>query len=148
MIFILVVTVILIMLTVGVHYQALYSISVFLERIKTAGRYKVMLGVLMALIAHFIEIWTFGIAYYLIGNYHESPDQLVHVDGHLVTDFYSCIYFSFASYSSLGFGDIVPEGPIRFMAGTEAVIGLVFIAWTASLLYIEMQKHWIKPHPK
>lgn len=51
MIFILVVTVILIMLTVGVHYQALYSISVFLERIKTAGRYKVMLGVLLALIA-------------------------------------------------------------------------------------------------
>ena len=102
----------------------------------------------MALIAHFIEIWIFGIAYYLIGNYHESPDQLVSVNGEIITDFYSCIYFSFASYSSLGFGDIVPEGPIRFMAGTEAVIGLVFIAWTASLLYIEMQKHWIKPHPK
>ncbi|ACV27172.1 potassium channel family protein [Kangiella koreensis] len=146
MIFILVVTVLLIMLTVGVHYQALYSISIFLERIKTAGRYKVMLGVLLALIAHFIEIWIFGITYYLIGNYHESPDQLVHVDGQLITDFFSCIYFSFASYSSLGFGDIVPEGPIRFMAGIEAVIGLVFIAWTASLLYIEMQKHWIKPH--
>lgn len=148
MIFILVVTVILIMLTVGVHYQALYSISVFLERIQTAGRYKVMLGVLMALVAHFIEIWVFGIAYYLMGNYHEGADKLVNVDGEIVSDFFSCIYFSFASYSSLGFGDIVPEGPIRFMAGSEAVIGLVFIAWTASLLYIEMQKHWIKPHPK
>lgn len=146
MVFILVVTVILIMITVGVHYQVLYGISVFLERIKIAGRYKVMLGVLMALIAHFIEIWIFGIAYYLIGNYHESPDKLVSVDGEIVNDFFSCIYFSFASYSSLGFGDIVPEGPIRFMAGIEAVIGLVFIAWTASLLYLEMQKHWIKPH--
>lgn len=148
MIFILIVTLVLIMIAVGVHYQALYSISVLLERIQTAGRYKVMLGVLMALVAHFIEIWVFGIAYYLIGNYHEGADKLVNVDGEIVNDFFSCIYFSFASYSSLGFGDIVPEGPIRFMAGSEAVIGLVFIAWTASLLYIEMQKHWIKPHPK
>lgn len=61
MIFILVVTVILIMLTVGVHYQALYSISVFLERIKIAGRFKVILGVFIALLAHFVEIWIFGI---------------------------------------------------------------------------------------
>ena len=97
MLFIFIMTMIVIMIAVGIHYQALYSISVFLERIKIAGRFKVMLGVLMALIAHFTEIWIFGIAYFLIVNYHQSPDQLVHVDGHLITDFYSSIYFSFST---------------------------------------------------
>ena len=39
MLFIFIMTMILIMLAVGIHYQALYSISVFLERIKIAGRF-------------------------------------------------------------------------------------------------------------
>ena len=61
----------------------------------------------------------------------------------LVTGSWSdSVYFSFINYTSLGFGDIIPVGHIRFLAGIEALTGLVLIAWTASFLFFEIQKSW------
>jgi hypothetical protein len=45
-------------------------------------------------------------------------------------------------YTSLGIGDIVPVGNLRFLAGLETLTGLVLITWTASFMYIEMQRFW------
>jgi hypothetical protein len=53
-----------------------------------------------------------------------------------------CSYFSFVTYTSLGFGDIEPLGNLRFLTGLEALTGLVLITWTASFMFIEMQKLW------
>jgi hypothetical protein len=52
------------------------------------------------------------------------------------------VYFSFTTYSSLGFGDVEPIGDIRFLVGLEALTGLVLIAWTASFMYLEMSRYW------
>ena len=46
-------------------------------------------------------------------------------------------------FRSLGYGDIEPFGHIRFLAVLEALIGLIMIGWTASFMYIEMQKFWM-----
>ncbi|WP_300974515.1 potassium channel family protein [Sphingomonas sp. LHG3406-1] len=53
-------------------------------------------------------------------------------------------YFSIASYTTLGIGDIVPEGPIRVIAGMEALTGLVLIAWSASFTYLAMERLWTR----
>lgn len=53
-------------------------------------------------------------------------------------------YFSIASYTTLGIGDIVPEGPIRVIAGMEALTGLVMVAWSASFTYIAMERLWTR----
>ena len=53
-----------------------------------------------------------------------------------------CIYYSFTTYTTLGFGDIEPIGSIRFLTGIEALTGLVLITWSASFLFIEMQRYW------
>ena len=50
------------------------------------------------------------------------------------------IYYSFVTLTTLGYGDIIPIGHIRFTAGSEALTGLVLIAWTASFTYLQMQK--------
>jgi hypothetical protein len=42
----------------------------------------------------------------------------------------------------VGFGDIVPVGPIRFMAGMEGLTGLVMITWSASYAFLEMHRDW------
>ena len=52
------------------------------------------------------------------------------------------LYFSLTTYTSLGYGDIVPLGPSRLLAGVEALVGLVLIAWTASFTYFEMRRYW------
>ncbi|EGG99066.1 Protein yfbU [gamma proteobacterium IMCC2047] len=53
-----------------------------------------------------------------------------------------CGYHSFVTYTSLGFGDIIPTGYLRFITGIEALAGLVLIAWTASFVYVEMRRFW------
>ena len=53
-----------------------------------------------------------------------------------------CIYFSASVYTTVGFGDIVPIGPIRAMTGTEGITGLVLITWSASFALMDMLKNW------
>jgi hypothetical protein len=52
------------------------------------------------------------------------------------------VYFSAMTYSTVGFGDAVPVGPIRFLAGMEALTGFVMITWSASYTFLEMQRDW------
>ena len=47
-----------------------------------------------------------------------------------------------AAFTTVGFGDIVPTGPLRLLAGMEALTGFVLITWTASFLYLEMNRLW------
>ena len=56
--------------------------------------------------------------------------------------FDDCVYYSFVAYTSLGFGDIVPVGPLRFLTAMETLTGLVLIAWTASFMYVQMNRFW------
>jgi len=61
--------------------------------------------------------------------------------------FLDAVYFSAVTYTSLGYGDLTPLGPVRTLVGVETVIGLILIGWTASFTYLEMQKFW-DLHPK
>lgn len=56
-------------------------------------------------------------------------------------------YFSIASYTTLGIGDILPRGNIRIVAGIEALHGLVLVAWSASFTYLVMEKLWNRAGP-
>ena len=54
----------------------------------------------------------------------------------------NCLYFSAETYTSLGFGDLTPVGPVRLLAGVEALNGLLLIGWSASFLYLAMERFW------
>ena len=129
----------LVTVCVAVHYEMLYRLGTIVRSINLGPRQGVVFGVVLALTAHIIEIYVFAAGYYYtlynphIGTFSgEAPME----------DFWDCVYLSFVTYSTLGFGDIVPQGWVRFMVGTEAVTGLVQIAWTASFLYFQMEKGW------
>ena len=47
------------------------------------------------------------------------------------------LYFSMVTYTSLGLGDVYPQEHLRFIAGVEAVNGLLLIAWSASVIFRE-----------
>jgi hypothetical protein len=53
-------------------------------------------------------------------------------------------YYSAITYTSLGFGDVAPQGSLRLLAAVEAITGLVLIAWTASFAFLAMQNLWEK----
>jgi hypothetical protein len=53
-----------------------------------------------------------------------------------------CSYFSFVTFTTVGYGDIVATGPVRYLTGMQALTGFVLITWSASFLFLEMQKYW------
>ena len=105
---------------------------------RAAHRFRIVAGVLGAMLAHSIEIWIFALAYYFMHGHGHFGDLIGNFTGSLL----DCAYFSFTVFTTLGFGDIEPTGPLRFMAGLESLTGLLLIAWTASFLFYEMQRFW------
>jgi hypothetical protein len=121
-----------------IHYEALLRLTLLLQRLRMHHRYRILLGVFGALIAHTLEVWVFAIAYYYM---HHAPgwgELQGNFDGSLI----DCSYFSFTTYTTLGFGDIQPIGDLRFLIGMESLTGLVLITWTASFLFLEMNRYW------
>ena len=53
-----------------------------------------------------------------------------------------CAYLSFVTFTTLGYGEIVAQGYLRYLTGVEALTGFILITWSASFLFIEMQKYW------
>ena len=64
------------------------------------------------------------------------------LEGNFDGSIWHCVYFSFTTFTTLGFGDIQPLGYIRYLTGIESLTGLVLITWTASFLFLEMQRNW------
>ncbi|MGH9929827.1 MAG: potassium channel family protein, partial [Pyrinomonadaceae bacterium] len=52
------------------------------------------------------------------------------------------LYFSTETYTSFGYGDVIPSGDLRMVAGVEALNGLLLIGWSASYTYIAMVRFW------
>ena len=124
--------------TVLIHYEFLYQLTKFIPKLHIKHRYRIVVGVFISLAAHVIEVWIFAFAYYWMHHSEKWGSLSGPFDGSLR----DCAYYSFTSYTTLGFGDIIPNGSIRFVTGIESLTGLVLITWTASFLYLEMQKHW------
>jgi uncharacterized membrane protein len=123
---------------VVIHYEILRLLSTFIPKLSVQHRLRVIIGVFGTLVGHVIEIWMFGIAFYLMIQSGQFGSLIGNYSGTLLDS----VYFSFTNYTSLGFGDIEPLGNIRFLAGLEALTGLALITWSASFMFIEMRKFW------
>jgi len=132
------INIIIVALVVGIHYEFLEILTRLLARIKVKRRLKIVVGVFGTLVAHAVEIVTYGILYYILHHQHTWGE----LKGAFSGTFEDCIYFSYTSYTTVGFGDIQPLGQIRFVSSIESLTGMVLITWTASFLFLEMQKHW------
>ena len=129
---------VLISIVVVIHYEILRLLSTVIPKLSVQHRLRVIIGVFGTLIAHVIEIWIFGIAFYLMIQFGDFGSLIGNYSGSVLDS----VYFSFTNYTSLGIGDIEPLGNIRFLAGLEALTGLALITWSASFMFIEMRKFW------
>ncbi|GLP99980.1 MAG TPA: two pore domain potassium channel family protein [Methylophaga aminisulfidivorans] len=126
--------------TILIHYETLYQLAKRLPALHIIHRYRVLLAVMVVMVAHIVEIWLFAIAYYLMIQVDGFGTLMGNIDSSLL----DCSYFSFTTYTTLGFGDIEPTGYVRFLTGLESLTGLVMITWSASFVFLEMQKYWPK----
>lgn len=88
------------------------------------------------LFAHVVEIWLFGLAFWwLLGN-----EGFGEISGYQDLNLLDCVYFSAATYTTVGWGDLSAIGHVRFLAGTEALVGFMMITWSASFGYLIMAR--------
>jgi len=133
-----IVIILIVIIAVMLHYEASVFLSRLMSRTKRSNRKRILILVFGLLVAHVIEIWLFGVSSWLL-HFNEGTGLLT---GQYPVGLLDYIYLSATTYTTLGYGDIVPTGPIRAMYGTESLAGLVLITWSASLTFLEMQKHW------
>jgi hypothetical protein len=122
-----------------IHYEGLNLLSrVQARRHESERRRKVLYGILGVLVLHITEIWLFGLAFYGLLM---LPDTGAVTGAHPLSLF-DAVYLAAMCYTTVGFGDVSPVGPIRFMAGTAALTGFVMITWSASFTFLEMERFW------
>jgi hypothetical protein len=133
------ISVMIVAICVMFHYEALR----FLGRTLGAHVHKrigVLLVMMGLLIAHFLEIWVFAIAYMFV----EHRMGFGGIKGMTNGNIFDYFYYSATSYTTVGFGDLVPVGPIRMLTAAEGLAGLSLITWSASFTFMAMQRFW--PH--
>ena len=128
----------LVTVTGFLHYEVLRGLNASLPRLAVPDRLKILVVIAIAFVRHALEILLYGIAVYLLVA-HGGAGELAGASDSL---FSTSLYFSAEPYTSLGFGDVTPNGPIRLLAGVEALNGLLLIGWTASFTYISMERFW------
>ena len=133
------ITVLAVAACVLMHYEGLTLISRGLVHLGGKRRRRVLVGIFGVLIVHVLEIWVFALALFGL-LWADGRFGILH--GIATGSFFDVVYFSAVTYSTVGFGDVIPGGPIRFLVGTEALTGFVLITWSASFTYLEMARYW------
>jgi Ion channel len=124
-----------------VHYEAFRAVANSAISARQAGfpsRGRLLLVIFGALVAHTVEISIYSIVFWALHGYRYLGQIVGEVSGGWI-DF---LYFSITNYTTLGVGDIHAEGPMRLVASSEALTGLVLLSWTASFTYLSMDNFW------
>lgn len=132
------ISILLVLLSVVMHYEFLHYWPKLEGFISKRARGRILRLVLCLIVLHSIEMLIFGFGYWVL----QQPDSFSYIGGNTPLLFADCIYYSSSVYTTVGFGDIVPHGSIRFLTGMEGLVGFILITWSASYTFLEMQRFW------
>lgn len=135
------VTLLLVAFATLLHYEALQGLHRQVGLWHIPSRPKVLIVMAGCFLAHVLEIGLYGLGYWWLVA-HAGQGGLTGAAAGPRTTLMECLYFSGATYTSLGLGDLAPTGPLRLLAAAQALHGLMLIGWTASFLYISMERFW------
>ena len=133
-----VITIICVVAVVLLHYEGLSLIGRAIKGRTFHHRAKILVLIFAQLGLHVLAIWTFALTAFALIRW-LGFGAIVPVPGGGFLDY---VYVSAMTYTTVGFGDFVPTGPVRFLAGMEALSGFVLITWSASFTFLEMQRYW------
>lgn len=131
----------LVVATTVLHYEVLRLLNLRLPALNVPNRAKLLVVMFAAFVAHAVEMAIYGLALFALIAWLGAGN----LSGATGFGLATCLYFSAETYTSLGFGDLTPIGPVRLLAGVEALNGLLLIGWSASFTYISMERFWQAP---
>ena len=132
------ISIILVLLTLCLHQAGFVWLARIIPigaRSTHPGLYLLMLGIFAV---HVAEIFLYALGFYVAINVFE----LGSLEGARASGVLGYFYASAVFYTSLGFGDVLPNGYLRFIVSIEALNGLLLIAWSAAFIFAVMGKSW------
>lgn len=133
-----IISVSLVFMTSGLHYTVLRWLSGGMAHVAMRPAPRVLCIVFVVLTAHLAEVVLYAGAYAIA----VKSLALGEFGGIAVERSLDFLYFSIVTYTSLGLGDVFPSGHLRFLAGVEALNGLLLITWSGSFIYLAMGRLW------
>lgn len=114
-------------LTSAIHAVAMmWSISAirWVHVPKKWHTYRVALVVIIMSIAGFVESIAWAVTYLLLGAI-EGAER--------------AIYFAIVTYTTLGYGDVVLDGPWHLLAAFSAINGIIMFGWSTAIVLAAVQ---------
>ncbi|MFV0226029.1 potassium channel family protein [Empedobacter falsenii] len=53
--------------------------------------------------------------------------------------FQEALYFSFITFTTVGYGDVVIDSEWKILAGLEAINGIMMVGWSTALMFSYLQ---------
>ena len=86
-------------------------------------------GLLLALL-HVVQISIWAYTYLLL------------LPGGELETFETALYFSFVTFTTLGYGDITLSEGWRLLSGIQALNGILLVGWSTAVLFAVVQRIW------
>lgn len=120
----------LLAVTTAFHYEALRLLlhRVFRRRISPTWVVR-LLATLVTI--HLVEVGLYAAAYALGTN----VLTLGRLQGSMHSAMVDFCYFAAETYSTLGYGDLVPTGALRLLASVEAINGVLMLSLSGAFLF-------------
>lgn len=134
--------VILLSTCVLIHFEGLTAINRFIAAHRRLVRTHLVLVILFILAMHLLEIVIFSGGYFIAHHVLELGSFQGEREFALIDYF----HFSAETYTSVGYGDLYPVGPIRVLSSLEGLTGLLLLAWSGTYSYFTVQKLWDSGH--
>src|SRR5262245_17009291 len=77
------------------------------------------------LLLHLIEMSVWASTFAIVG---------------ILPDFETSLYFSLKSYSTVGYGDVLPPPAWRLMGPIEATVGVLMLGWSTGVIVAVVQR--------
>lgn len=139
------ISVVLVLTTILMHYEALRATSLLLPRLTAMPpRTRIIFVIVAVFAAHTTEVYLYTLGYWLLVTYDPigTGAMVTHADGRPSVDLADLVYFSTITFTTIGFGDMVPRGAVRLISGVQGLNGLLLIGWSASFTYLCMERLW------
>lgn len=119
---------------VGTTYLVQYLARRFLDDRGQWGSRNTLVALshtaVMLLALHALEIIIWAGVYKTLGPVGE------------LADFETAVYFSFVTFTTLGYGDITLSEGWRLLSGIQALNGILLVGWSTALMFAVVQKSW------
>ena len=101
------------------------------RRFQARKSFRILIGTGLAMVTlHVVQIVLWALTY-----------RALIPEGELET-LEKAVYFSFVTFTTLGYGDITLSEGVRILSGIEAMNGILLVGWSTAVLFAVVQRIW------